>query len=167
MQIATELYSSENEEWLPPIGWGVLPDVRLFTDFLEPYVGSTEMWLCPTGDPNPAVIGSGNGMILHYGINLYWYDDVDGDGIENHLRGLSAQRVRAIRYPDRVIYIADADPTSSPENIGGAESGTTDWPLTSLAETRHTGGYQAFYLSGAATWFPNKPNHIEWAARAR
>jgi len=166
--IAALLYIEDYEEWLPPIKSGSPPNVIMFTDWFGQYLETDEIWLCPTGDERPATIGSGNGKVLHYGINNYDYDDVDGDGIDNHLSGMSQKRSTAVSYPDRVIYLADADPTSSPEDIGGAQNGTTDWPLTSLEEGRHSEGYNAAVLTGSVDWYRNKPNHGErWAVRTK
>ena len=165
--IAATLYTADNDDWLPPLSQGALPVTRLFTDFLQTYLETDRIWLCPSGDDNPPVIGSANGMILHYGINLYDYDDVDGDGVDNHLAGLSARRVRSVANPEAAIYLADSDPTSSPENVGGAQRGTTDWPFTSLAERRHSGGYQVGLLGGSSRRYANTPNHEIWALPAR
>ncbi len=164
---ANQMYTDDYDDWLPQIKTGVLPNVILFTDRLGQYLGSSEVWLCPAGDATPRVIGSANGMVLHYGVNHYDYDDVDGDGIDNHLSGLGGKWLKRIAEPETAIYLADADPTSSPENIGGMQNGTTDWPLTSLMESRHLNGYNAVMLGGAAKWYPNKPNHREWAVRAK
>ena len=165
--MASHMYLQENEDWLPPIAQGLMPDVVLFSDLLLPHLGARDMWLCPSGERDPGRIDSGNGEVIHYGVNHYWYDDVDGDGIENHLRGLGGKCLRRVAAPESVVYIADADPDSSPENIGGAQNGTTIWPLTSLAERRHLRGYNAVFLGGSVRWHPDRPNHKEWAVRRR
>jgi len=161
--LAAHMYVDDSDGWLPPIAIGTVPDVRLFCDMMLPYLGSRELWLCPGGDRHPAVIDTPNGELIHYGVNLYDYDDVDGNGLDDFLPGLNGRRMVEVAEPEAVIYIADSDPDSSPENIGGAQSGTTDWPLTSLAEERHLRGYNALHLGGSARWYPNTPNHRQWA----
>ncbi len=167
MAIANALYVDESGGWLPAISTGRAPHVRLFSDLLDPYLPGEYFWICPAGDERPSRINSGNGKLLHYGVNNYDYDDVDGDGIDNHLSGLgkSVRRLVQVAAPDQVIHLADSDPDSSPENIGGAQNGTTVWPLTSLCERRHIRGYNALFLGGSAQWRPDTPNHHEWAVR--
>jgi prepilin-type N-terminal cleavage/methylation domain-containing protein len=154
MSLAMHMYLDDNDDWLPPMrtndsGGRVL----LFTDHLQDYLDTPGIWLCPAGDRNPSRIDSANGMVLHYGMSYY-----DGPG---------AARVRIVANPEGVIFFADADPESSPENIGGAQSGTEEWPLTSLEEKRHMNGYNALYLGGRVDWKRNEPNHIEWAVKVK
>ena len=166
MSLAMHMYLDDNDDWLPPLrrsGGQIL----LFTDYLQDYLDTPGIWLCPAGDRNPPRIDSANGMVLHYGMSYYDYDDLDLDGINNHLPGPGAARVRIVAEPEAVIYFADADPQSSPENIGGAQSGTEEWPLTSLDEKRHMNGYNALYLGGRVDWKRNEPNHIEWAVKVK
>lgn len=166
--IATNLYTEDYNNWLPPIDYGSLPHVFLFTDYLNQYLETGEIWYCPTGNREPSVNGSPRpDTILHYGVNNYDYDDVDGDGIDNHLAGLGGKNVLRVREPGVAFYLADADPTSSPQDIGGVQSGTTDWPLTSLEETRHSNGYNVGILGGSSQWYNNRPNHREWAIPSR
>jgi len=166
--IAGGMYADDYDDWTPAIKTGASPNVTMFTDRLDMYIGSQkEMWLCPSNDEQPPSIGSGNGMVLHYGMNNYDYDDVDANGQDDHLNGLSAKRVRRVASPESVIFFADADPQQSPENIGGAQSGTTAWPLTSLKEVVHDRGYNGATVSCAAEWYHNHPNHTNaWAVKA-
>jgi len=158
--VAVNLYLDDYDDRVPHIWW----NGELFTDRLGSYLEASEIWLCPGGDRSPSVIGTPNGMVLHYGVNHYDYDDVDGDGIDNHMSGLGGGYVRELLIPERAIYLADADPKSSPHNIGGAQNGTTDWPLTSLAEHRHMRGYVVGLLGTSAEWKRgDSPNHTDWA----
>ena len=161
--LALHMYLDANDDWVPPLHQAAAG--MLFTDYLADYVGSPQIWLCPAGDHGvpSAERDTPNGMLLHYGMNLYDYDDVDGDGIDNHLHGVGGSQLRQVTRPEGAIGIADADPRSSPHNIGGAQSGTTDWPLTSLAEGIHMSGYNALFLGGSVAWRRNRPNHEEWA----
>lgn len=160
MMMATNMYLDDVDYRIPPIYGGGL----MFHEYLAPYVTEDErFWLCPSGDPDPNPVGSANGQVLHYGVNNYDYDNLDGDGIDNHTSGMNNVIIKDLIDPSQALYLADADPTSSPENIGGLQSGTTDWPLTSLMEERHTGGYNAGFIGGHAEHRPNIPNHIEWA----
>ncbi len=161
IMIATSMYLDESQDWLPPT-WR---DGLMFSDRLGQYMDTPEVWLCPAGDRNPRVVGTPNGMVLHYGINHYDYDDLDGDGIDNHINGMQAMNVRRLIAPEKAIYLADADPTSSPHNIGGAQRGTTDWPLTSLAEYRHVHGYVVGYIAGKADWRRgDDADHLAWGS---
>jgi prepilin-type N-terminal cleavage/methylation domain-containing protein len=134
MMQATIMYADSYDGDLP-LMWA---DNIFFTDRLREFMEvSDDFWLCPSGDTNPSVIGTPNGMVLHYGVNHYDYDDVDGDQIDNHVNSLGHANLSDIASLSDTLYTADADPTSSPQNIGGAQDGTTDWPLTSLKEARH------------------------------
>ncbi len=165
--VATHMYVEDYDEYLLRMKNGT----DNFTDLLAPYLSSVDydqMWLCGSGDENAAPRDSANGMVLHYGINNYDYDDVDGDGIDNHCSGMNNLKTVQIADPQSVIYMADGDPTSSPEDIGGAQNGTTDWPLTSLSESRHANGYNAAVAAGSVKWYNNVPNHATgWAIRRK
>jgi prepilin-type N-terminal cleavage/methylation domain-containing protein len=163
--IAFNMYLQDSEEWIPPLYDS--RSHRLYTDYMDSYVDTPDIWLCPSGDKTPDRIDTPTGMVLHYGMTLYDYDDVDGDGIDNHLPGPGGSRTREVADPEAVIAFADADPESSPHNIGGAQSGTTEWPLTSLMEERHMKGYNALFLAGHSEWRRNEPNHTEWSARRK
>ncbi len=157
------MYTDDYDGWIPSLSRTTPTGVELFSDVLQPYFDTTQIWLCPAGDPHPKKIDSANGEVLHYGLSYYDYDDVDGDGIDNHFPGFGGVRIGQVANPDDCILMADADPESSPENIGGAQSGTEDWPLTSLMEKRHMNGYNALYPGGRVQWHLNVPNHAEWA----
>jgi len=166
ISLAQHFYAEEYEDWLPPIS-GTGPDgtTWMFTDYFQPYMGDGFQWLCPSGDLEPSILDTPNGTLLHYGMNNY-----DGDFDRNggdYLPGLSYQRLHYMADPDNVIGFADADPNQSPHNIGGAQSGTLEWPLTSLCEQRHSNGYVAAYLVGVVKWLPNEPNHEEWSIKHR
>ena len=163
--IGVLLYTDDYDGWIPSLRLNTPDGVLLFSDVLQMYFDTERIWLCPSGDPNPDRIDSGNGKVLHYGLSYYDYDDVDGDGIDNHLPGFGGVRLAQVANPEECILLADADPESSPENIGGAQSGTEEWPLTSLMEERHLKGYNALYPGGRVQWHRNVPNHEEWAVR--
>ena len=167
MGLALSMYLEDNEDGIPPLYHAA--SGMLFTDCLADYVGSAQIWLCPAGEKGVPLAerDTPTGMLLHYGMNLYDYDDLDGDGIDNHLPGPGGSSTRLVANPEAVICIADADPRQSPQNIGGAQSGTTDWPLTSLAEDVHAHGYNALFLGGNVAWRRNLPNHEEWSALRR
>jgi prepilin-type N-terminal cleavage/methylation domain-containing protein len=162
------MYTDDYDDWIPSLRRTTANgDVELFSDVLQGYFDTKRIWLCPAGDPTPDRIDSANGEVLHYGLSYYDYDDVDGDGIDNHYPGFGGLRIALVANPESCIFMADADPESSPENIGGAQSGTEDWPLTSLMEKRHMNGYNALFLGGAVQWYRNVPNHADWAVQKR
>ena len=175
MGLAAVMYAHDYDDFLPRLSQGTIQqgDVVLWTDLLTPYLSglsAEELWLCPSGNRFPDPNGCGKPMVLHYGMNNY---DYDGAGTE-YLPGLGGRppcpggvQLHIVAEPDTLIYLADSDPESSPEDIGGQQSGTTDWPLTSLAENRHTHGYNALFLGGSVQWRPNAPNHREWAVRKK
>ena len=125
------------------------------------------MRVAPEGDATPDRIDAANGEVLRYGLSYYDYDDVDGDGIDNHYPGFGGLRIALVANPEACIFMADADPESSPENIGGAQSGTEDWPLTSLMERRHMKGYHALYRGGRVDRHMDVANHADWAVMKR
>ena len=97
MGVAMQLYVAANDEYLPLIAYGRLPDVTLFADALRPYAKHHEdLWICPDGDMRPATIASGNGRLLHYGMNDFGYTEV-ADCVNNYLPTLSGARERGRR----------------------------------------------------------------------
>jgi type II secretory pathway pseudopilin PulG len=150
--VASRLYADDNNTYLPATSKNGLN----YNDFIFQYLGQDkDVYICPSGP-------SSGGQ--QYGVNHYGYDNVDGDGINNHHGTLSNAKLFTIAYPEQVIHLSDADPGQSPHDVGGAQSGTTGWPLTSLAERRHLGGYQAIHVDSHVERYPNAPNHADrWA----
>ena len=161
------MYTDDFNDWIPSLRRNGPDGVELFSDVLQDYFSTERIWLCPAGDRTPDRIDSANGKVLHYGLSYYDYDDLDADGIDNHYPGFGGLRIAAVANPEECIFMADADPESSPENIGGAQSGTDDWPLTSLMERRHMQGYNALYLGGHVQWHRDVANHADWAVKKR
>jgi len=161
---AAELYSAGSDGYLPTIKSGNLPDVKLFSDLLGTHGAAEGDWLCPAGDMSPGQINSGNGKLLHYGMNDFGYGAVD-DCPLNYEPSLSGVRIESLAEPEAIVFIADARPDESPEDVGTAERHSDAWPLISLAEERHGDGYNALYLGGAARWQANVPNHRDWTCR--
>lgn len=176
MGVATALYTDDYENWLPAISTGRYPDVLLFSDLLDQYLQGEYFWICPSNDSSvpESQRNSGTRKLLHYGVNHYDYDDTPGDvnpdpNSDDYLSGVGGRerRLTAVADPVSVIHLADADPRSSPENIGGAQNHTIIWPLTSLMEKVHMKGYNAGFLGGNVEWRRNVPNHEEWAVRRK
>lgn len=161
---AARTYSAESDGYLPPITTGKLPDVKLFSDLLAEHGAEEGDWLCPVGETNPSQINSGNGKLLHYGMNDFGYGAVD-DCPLNYEPSLSGVQIESLAEPEAIVFIADARPEESPEDIGTGERHSDAWPLTSLAEDRHGDGYNAVYLGGAARLHTNTPNHRDWTCR--
>ena len=160
MMLAVEMYLQDFNRQLPHI------DGPMFTELYNPYLQQTnEYRLCPTGDPDPQPISTPNGQVLHYGINHYHYG-TGGVVDPAYLHTLSNTNMRSILHPEETIYIADANPESSPHNIGGAQDGWSDdahWPLTSLAASRHRAGfYNTGRLDGSVQTMRNKRDHESW-----
>jgi len=176
MGVATMLYTEDYADWLPAISIGRYPDTLLFSDLLDQYLQGEYFWVCPSNDSSVPENqrNSGTGKLLHYGVNHYDYDGTPGDvnpdlNSDDYLPGLGyyERRLAAVAEPTSVIHLADADPRSSPENIGGAQNYTLVWPLTSLMEKVHLRGYNAGFLGGNVEWRRNVPNHEEWAIRRK
>lgn len=161
--LAVEMFADEHDRVLPQI------NSPMFTEEFNPYLEQdNDYWLCPSGDPNPVPISTPNGQVLHYGINHYHYGSggvVDPD----FLSTMSSVDLTSVDSPSETIYLADADPRSSPHNIGGAQSGWSDaahWPLTSLAEARHMDRYyNVGHLDGSVHRRKNEPSHLLWGVR--
>lgn len=163
IMIAVELFTQEHDDTLAPIS------APIFTEHYNPYLGQdNDYWLCPSGDPDPNPISTPNGQVLHYGINHYHYG-TGGTVDPNYLSSLNHAKITEIANPSQAIYLADADPTSSPHNIGGAQDGWSDaanWPLTSLAPDRHQDRfYNAGHLDASVHKYPNEPSHQRWGVR--
>lgn len=163
IMIAVELFTQEHDDTLAPI------NDPLFTEHYNPYLEQdNDYWLCPSGDPDPTSISTPNGQVLHYGINHYHYG-TGGTVDPDYLSSLNSAKITEVANPSEAIYLADADPTSSPHNIGGAQNGWSDaanWPLTSLAEDRHQGRfYNTGHLDASVHKYPNEPSHQLWGVR--
>jgi hypothetical protein len=156
VQGASIAFAIDNERHLPKINSGGTFDYHIRNHFGGEDSTSSDLYLCPS---NP------DEHKLQYGMNHYNYDDVDGDGVNNHYDTLSNTNYHLIGEPSWTAHIADAD-TTSPHDIGGMQSGTTNWPLTSLAESLHLGGFQVAHIDGHVEFFENTPNHGDaWAIR--
>jgi len=161
--LAAALYAEDAGGLYPP-RFTVLRRVSWW-DVVEPYVRNEAVWYCPSeGDRDP--------LLRHYGLNCY--DRFPDDGRFDE--GVSAARIDEVRDSARTIAIADADPDDdrevtppypTPWDIGGSQSGEWSWPPTSLAEDRHNGGFNAWYLDGHAKWLPDADRGDgEWSLEA-
>ncbi|MBI1372993.1 MAG: prepilin-type N-terminal cleavage/methylation domain-containing protein [Phycisphaera sp.] len=114
---------------------------------------TTNFYRCPTVELLPT-IGSTNGQILDFGMNHYGRGNSDTD---KFFDTMSAIRITSVKN-STVVYFADADAGSSPEDIGGISRGTWEWPIRYSFERyawrRHLDGYNMVQLGGAAGWHP-------------
>ena len=174
--LGTHEYVQDNQQTLVPIRPAWTPE-RLLWEPLMPYLGRTDpayaytaeemgLWICPGQRQDKDVRTH-----MQYGMNNYDYDPNDGDSDGgDHFQGLNARKLNRVKHHARTIYLADADPVSSPHDIGGVESNdpSRPWPLTSLSEAVHLTGYNALYLDGHVKyWTANEPNHDQWAVTAK
>jgi len=147
--LALQMYVADNDGCFPE-RWVQLPGdgFYYYWDALDPYVGSLQIWYCPS-EPIQTP------MLRNYGMNCY--DKFPGDG--RFELGCSGVRMAMILNPARTICIAETDPQDerepghpTPWDIGASDSGHWLWPITSLAQDRHHGGYNALYADGHTKW---------------
>ncbi|MEA3401621.1 MAG: prepilin-type N-terminal cleavage/methylation domain-containing protein [Armatimonadota bacterium] len=161
--MATAMYTEDAGGVYPP-RFTVLGETYWW-DLVDPYVREPEVWYCPSeGERAPD--------LRHYGLNCYdrWPDDARFEV------GISGTPLAEVRDHAGTIVIAEADPDDelertppypTPWDIGGSQSGHWAWPLTSLAEDRHNGGFNAGYLDGHVKWLPNADRgDAEWSLEA-
>jgi len=149
--VANALYAADADGVYPP-RFTVLGQTYWW-DLVDPYVRDINLWYCPSESLRAP-------DLRHYGLNCY--DRTPGDG--RFEVGVSGMRLdRALDHAG-TIAIADADPDDdrevtppypTPWDLGGSQSGRWSWPPTSLAEDRHSGGFNACYLDGHVRWLPN------------
>jgi len=162
-------------------GWGVKihpghivipPDIDItntcFNDALRQYVPSEEIFWCPSAFET--VNRAKNGKRLDYGMNHHGYGYPKGSPeAAKHYGSFNGIRIHTVGFED-VIYFADAETDSSPEDIGGVSRGTMDWPVRvsfdRYAYVRHLEGYCCYLLNGAAWWYPSEPpTNEKWFIR--
>jgi prepilin-type N-terminal cleavage/methylation domain-containing protein len=162
-------------------GWGVKirpghivipPDIDMtntcFNDALQQYVPSEEIFWCPSAFET--VNRARNGRRLDYGMNHHGYGYPKGSAeAAKHYGSFNGIRIHTVGFED-VIYFAEAETDSSPEDIGGLSRGLMDWPVRvsfdRYAYVRHLGGYCWYMLNGAAGWFPgDPPTNEKWFIR--
>jgi len=161
--MAATMYAEDAGGVYPP-RFTVLGSVYWW-DVVDSYVGNDSVWFCPSESLRAP-------DLRHYGLNCY--DKFPGDA--RFEVGISATRMDDVRDPARTIAIAEADPDDdrevtppypTPWDIAGSQSGEWSWPPTSLAEDRHTNGFNAWYLDGHAKWLPNADRGDgEWSLEA-
>jgi type II secretory pathway pseudopilin PulG len=164
--IATRHYLDDNKMWVPG------PN-KLVLDYMEPYVGhdqrifddpahplGPESWVKDPAKPKKA-------RRFEYGANNYDYDQ-KASGEDLYYHGVRGNGTVPVYFPtilsvSNTIHMTDADPDKSPHDIGGVQSGSLDWPLTSHAEKRHDGFYIALFLDGHTEILDGDiPNHEQW-----
>jgi prepilin-type processing-associated H-X9-DG protein len=154
---ATHLYAGDNDRVIPNMKDGNI----LYADIMLEYLGNdNNMWMCPSENPVAAL--AVNNKQLHYGCNKYDYDDVDGDGVNNHAQGPNGMSLGELVGHSNIIWLVDAKPGGGVHDVGGAQSGSLNWPMTDL-KIRHNGRYNAAYLDGSGRTHLNQPNHLAWA----
>jgi prepilin-type processing-associated H-X9-DG protein len=168
MGFLTQLYVQDYKGFMPPISKDVFK-------FMMPYWkdaaetekhGNVEVLNCPAApfQSDDFVTKVTADRRLEYGVNAYDYDNLDGDGTDNHLPGIRGVYLSRIRDQFNVLHITDADPFKDPWDIGGANSGTRAWPLRSHDPERHKDYYNALYLDGHAVGEDAfQGNHESWA----
>ena len=148
--LATQLFISENEDFLPPEGFGNPTTMKELTNgwyfHLPQAIGVTpyyavswrtnanespgrSLWICPS---NPRRSSGFN--LFHYCLN----EEHDGTGAENH-----AVKLGAIPRPSAVVWLFDS------KNIPGV--GPPNFAHTNL----HSGGAHFSFLDGHARRFRN------------
>ncbi len=133
-----------------------------------------DLFRCPGAEPVPPQIGSHDQVqILDYGVNHYGYDAPAITPPALHWPTMSNRRVNAVGNPS-VVYFADADARSSPEDIGGLSRprGAMEWPVTTSFEftayIRHQQGHNIVQLDGAGMWYTGlEPQNPRWFIRRR
>ncbi|MGC9319840.1 MAG: prepilin-type N-terminal cleavage/methylation domain-containing protein [Armatimonadota bacterium] len=162
--MATGIYAQDAGDVYPP-RFTVLGEIYWW-DVVDPYVREPQVWFCPSEAERAA-------DLRHYGLNCY--DRRPDDG--RFEVGVSGVRLAEVRDHAGTIAIAEADPNDdrertppypTPWDIGGSQSGEWSWPLTSLAEDRHNGGFNTFYLDGHVKWLPDADRgDSEWSLEAQ
>ena len=160
--VATSLYAEDADGTYPP-RYDI--HANFWWDLVDPYVRDLNLWYCPSESLRAP-------DLRHYGLNCY--DRTPDDG--RFEVGVSGVRLGNVLAPSRTIAIADADPEDdrertppypTPWDLGGSQSGRWSWPLTSLAEDRHSGGFNACYLDGHVKWLHDADRgDAEWSLEA-
>jgi len=113
---------------------------------------TTDFFRCPTVQRVDGGVNSPNGQILEYGINHYGRGNSDKDNFHDTMDKI---RLTLIANPE-VVWFSDADPGSSPEDIGGISRGSWEWPIRwsfeRTAFQRHQDGYNIVQVDGAGMW---------------
>ena len=134
---------------------------------------SFDIFRCPNAEDVPKKkLHSYNKQILDYGINHYGRPNGNRNeygaslGRDAKWDGWPHPRLSIVANHS-VIYFAEAESTSSPEDIGGVSRGTMEWPLRYSfekdASIRHVMGYSAARLDGGAEWNPAFfPSNEKW-----
>ena len=133
-----------------------------------------DFFRCPSGDPAPRRIGSYDGkQILHFGYNHYGYDNASITPRSLHWPTMSGRRLSEVANPV-VVFMADADADSSPEDIGGVSRtiASMQWPLTASfekeAHARHLDGHNIVQFDGAGLHYHSAtPQNDKWWIRRR
>ncbi len=146
---AVGMYGYAHNGMFPPRFTDTQPRY-FYWDLVDSYVRDDQIWFCPSESQRD--IG-----LRHYGLNCY--DKYPGDG--RFEVGVSGVKVLQVEDPSGTIALAETDPADerepypTPWDIGSTQSGQWSWPLTSLAQDRHNGGFNAFYLDGHVKWQPD------------
>jgi len=162
--LALEMYVSDYDGRFPA-RWVEMPGggYYYYWDALHPNVHNLQVWYCPSEAIQTPIL-------RNYGMNCY--DKLPGDG--RFELGCSGVQAAMIFSPAQTICIAETDPADerepghpTPWDIGASDSGDWRWPITSLAEDRHHGGYNALYVDGHAKWrSAHDASDGEWSLEA-
>ena len=139
-----------------------------FSDALLPQLHSEEIFWCPSAAlmTNRAK----NGKRLDYGMNHHGHGyESDSAEAARHYNTFNALQIHSVGFED-VIYFAEAETDSSPEDIGGVSRGLMKWPIywsfEKHAHNRHLDGYNYYMLNGSAGWFATEPpTNEKWFIR--
>ena len=134
-----------------------------YSDALMEHVGTDEIFCCPA--EKIRTNNACNGKRLDYGINHYGNGYANGDPRQKRYyyslcNSDGKMRFNHVANAD-AIYFADAETSSSPEDIGAGSRKTFEWPIKwsfqAYAHDRHLLGYNSAKLDASAEWFPEDP----------
>ncbi len=162
--LAISMYTSDADGWLPPgrilTGWGATA-IGL-GDTLYPYLGSYNIWTCPsntndTGGEYPGLYLDGVsglwGWPTHYGAN----DDLLGlinDGVTVSSNPMT--RIHRLKRPSQLLCTLDAEDGGAQSFTGFTYHGNPDFVT---GYSLHSGGLNLSYADGHADHV-NKPSTL-------
>ena len=162
ISLGVGMYCADYDYTMPPRFFADVNPPIFYWDMVDPWITNREVWFCPVEVRTPP-------DRRHYGMNCY--DKYPGDG--RFELGMSGVNLADLPAPADTIALADSDPyderevSPTPWDIGGAMSGNWSWPLTSLAQDRHSGGFNALYADGHTKWLPDEDRgDLEWSLEA-
>lgn len=142
---------------------GTGPNAPCWADVFQPYIKSTDVFLCPNDDSGLGTVGNVKGAPtligkpLSYALNTFFYNTNTGSHFGTNYDGSATYAM--MKNPSSKLYIVEVYSSRAAELFNPSRTATLAPGQNTIDLSRHSGGSNYLYADGHAKWHktPNWP----------